>query len=174
MHSGHDDTTLQLRMLDPSAVPGALDKARQYRLLNEPVEAESICLDVLEVEPDNREASLMLLLSLTDQLDSGGAEAFNRARQALDRLEDAYQRAYYAGLICERKAKAVLSGHGRRAGAVAYEWFMRALEHYEEAIQASASNHDDATLRWNTCLRIIRRHPSCAPDQADHIELGLE
>ena len=34
----------QLKTLSPEAVPRALAKAERYRLLNEPGEAESICL----------------------------------------------------------------------------------------------------------------------------------
>jgi hypothetical protein len=40
-----------LKPLTPEAVPSALEKAMRYRLLHEPGEAESICLDVLAVEP---------------------------------------------------------------------------------------------------------------------------
>ena len=36
------------------AVPAALAKAERYRLLNEPGEAESICLDVLQIDPAER------------------------------------------------------------------------------------------------------------------------
>ena len=31
----------------------AVAKAKQYRVLNQPAEAESICRDILEVEPEN-------------------------------------------------------------------------------------------------------------------------
>ena len=48
-------------------IPSALAKAERYRLLNEPGEAESICLDVLQIEPANQDALVALLLSLTDQ-----------------------------------------------------------------------------------------------------------
>ena len=58
---------LKLKSLSKEAIPAALDKARQYRLLNEPVEAESICLDILEAEPDNQQALIVMLLALTDQ-----------------------------------------------------------------------------------------------------------
>jgi len=37
----------ELKTLSKNAIPGALEKAERYRLLNEPAEAESICLDVL-------------------------------------------------------------------------------------------------------------------------------
>jgi hypothetical protein len=36
----------ELKSLSKEAIPAALEKAMRYRLLNEPAEAESICLDV--------------------------------------------------------------------------------------------------------------------------------
>src|SRR5262245_54777237 len=56
-----------LKALSSEAVPRALAKAERYRLLNEPGEAESICLDALVADPDNQEAIAILLLALTDQ-----------------------------------------------------------------------------------------------------------
>lgn len=163
-----------LKALSIEAVPEALHQARQYRLLNEPVEAESICLDVLAVEPDHQEAAVLLLLARTDQLASGGAAALNRARRALSSIEGEYAKAYFAGLICERQAKTTLNGRGRRSGAVAYEWFRRAMAHYEDALAKHPTGNEDAALRWNTCARIIERYPHCAPDPTEHSELGLE
>ena len=57
--------TFELKTLSPDAVPAALEKARLYRYLNEPGEAESICRDVLDVDPHNQDALIMLLLALT-------------------------------------------------------------------------------------------------------------
>ena len=48
----------ELKPLSKSAVPAALAKAERYRLLNEPMQAASICEDVLRVEPDNDDAIL--------------------------------------------------------------------------------------------------------------------
>src|SRR5207249_10412697 len=56
-----------LKPLNPDAIPKALQKAERYRLLNEPEDAGSICLDVLAVDPDHADAVLTLLLALTDQ-----------------------------------------------------------------------------------------------------------
>jgi hypothetical protein len=47
----------------------ALEKAERYRLLNEPKGAESICLDVLAIAPDNQKALTTLLLARTDQFE---------------------------------------------------------------------------------------------------------
>jgi hypothetical protein len=62
-----ESAMLELKRIPPSAVQPALEKALRYRLLSEPGEAESICRDVLAVDPDNQEALVTLLLALTDQ-----------------------------------------------------------------------------------------------------------
>ena len=52
----------KLKPLHPNAVPAALAKAERYRLLNEPLEAESICRDILRLEPDNHAALVVWVL----------------------------------------------------------------------------------------------------------------
>jgi hypothetical protein len=47
--------------------------------LNEPLEAESICRDVLEIEPDHQEALAALLLALTDQFTRGLEDRYREA-----------------------------------------------------------------------------------------------
>src|SRR5262245_25163510 len=95
----------ELKRLSEEAIPAALEKAMRYRLLNEPSEAESICQDVLSIDPDNQEALVIQLLALTDHFGGAGAR---QAQEILPRLRDDYERAYYAGIICERQAKARL------------------------------------------------------------------
>jgi hypothetical protein len=119
----------ELKTLSPEAVPRALAKAERYRLLNEPGEAESICLDVLAIDPSNQEVIAMLLLAITDQFDAG-ATGVNEARKMVDRLEDEYERTYYAGIIHERRAKALLRQATPRGGSRAYEWLREALACY--------------------------------------------
>ncbi|MHC5064164.1 MAG: hypothetical protein ACYTG5_09340, partial [Planctomycetota bacterium] len=48
--------------ISKESVPVALERAERYRLLNDPANAESICRDILAIEPDNNEARKMLLL----------------------------------------------------------------------------------------------------------------
>ena len=57
-----------LKPISRDSVDGSLAKAERYRLLNEPNEAESICRDILEVDPANREARISLILALTDEI----------------------------------------------------------------------------------------------------------
>ena len=53
------------------SVPAALQKAERYRIINDPSSAESICLDVLTVDPENQQALVTLLLAITDQFPEG-------------------------------------------------------------------------------------------------------
>src|SRR5438046_3872512 len=52
----HFHAMFELKPLSQEALPAALERATRYRLLNEPAEAESICLDVLRTDPDNQQA----------------------------------------------------------------------------------------------------------------------
>ena len=77
---------VELKRLSTEAIPAALEKALRYRLLNEPAEAESICHDVLHVDPENQQALVLLLLALTDRFDKGYA-VVTREWKAGDRIE---------------------------------------------------------------------------------------
>src|ERR671914_1227049 len=114
-------------------IPAALQKAERYRVINDPSSAESICLYVLTVDPENQQALVTLLLAITDQFAEGPAEGVRRAREVLPRLSDEYKRAYYAGIICERCGKAQLRSHLPRAGEMAYSWLREAMRWYERA-----------------------------------------
>lgn len=157
----------ELKTLSPDALPAALEKARLYRLLNEPGEAESICRDALAIDPGNQDALVTLLLALTDQFDTeAAAAAVTEARAVVPRLTDPYARAYYAGIVSERRAKASLRhvpGHGPHA----YAWLREAMQSYEQAEALRPAGNDDALLRWNACARLIMRdsHLAPAPDE---------
>jgi hypothetical protein len=153
-----------LKLLSPDALPAALEKARHYRLLNEPGEAESICRDVLDVDESNQEALVLLLLALTDQFDTEAASsAIVDAQSALEHLTDPYAKAYYSGIVFERRAKARVR-HGMRGyGPRAYEWLREAMTSYERAEAIRPAGNDDALLRWNACARMIMRDPHLVP-----------
>src|SRR6266536_6677630 len=118
---------LDLKLLSHDGVPAALDKAMRYRLLNEPGEAESICHDVLRIDPENQQALVMLLLALTDRFGKGYAVGVTQAQEVLPRLRDPYERAYYAGIISERRAKAQLRQSGPGSGHAAYQLLREAM-----------------------------------------------
>ena len=164
----------QLKPLSKDAVPAALEKASCYRYLNEPAEAESICLDILEVEPDHQQAVITLILALTDQFDRDLAKTFPRAREAVKRLADDYCRIYYRGIICERRAKVHFERGGPGSGYLAYDWFRQAMEAYEKAIDKRLAGNDDAILRWNACARALMNNPGLKPTEQENREFMLE
>ena len=158
-----------LKPLSKDAIPAALDKAERYRLLNEPGQAESICQDVLAVDPQNQHALIVLILSLTDQFSGQPADALLRARAALARLDGEYERAYYDGIICERRARAQLAHGGHGSSQAAREWMKDALGHYQRAEALRPHGNDDAILRWNACVRLLERHPEAGDDDRSHL-----
>jgi hypothetical protein len=163
---------VKLKPLSKDAVQSALAKAERYRLLNEPGEAESICLDVLDVEPDNQTARIWLILSLTDQF-SSDPDAYDRARRLLPGLATDYEREYYAGIVAERRAKAQLTRAGYSAGFGAYDWMAEAMRHFERAEAIRPQGNDDAVLRWNTCARFLMRHPELRPASEERSEIEM-
>ena len=89
-------------------------------------------------------------------------------------LRDTYERSYYAGIICERRAKAHHERGGPGSGFVAYDLFRQAMDWYAKAETLRPPGNDDAVLRWNTCARILARHPDLRPAPQERVELPLE
>jgi tetratricopeptide (TPR) repeat protein len=161
-----------LKRLSKEGIPAALEKADKYRLLNEPREAESICLDVLDVDPNNQKALVNLLLARTDQFGYGVAP--EEAREALARLSDDYKRAYYAGIILERQAKATMNKGMPGAKFDAYEWLEEAMDQFEKAERLRPSGNDETILRWNACARIIMKNKLAPRNEEGFVEPMLE
>jgi hypothetical protein len=152
----------QLKPLSTDAIPAALSKAERYRLLNEPDQAESICLDILAADPENHEALVMLLLALTDRFPSGDGQLVARAQTLVTRLDSAYERAYFSGVVAERRARAILERGGPNRLISAGNWIREAMAHYERAESDRPSGNDEARLRWNACARTLNGLPEPA------------
>jgi len=164
----------ELKPIAKHSVGLALEKAVRYRVINDPSSAESICLDVLQVEPENQQALVTLLLAITDQFAEGPTEGVHRARELLPRLKDEYKRDYYAGIICERCAKAQLRRGTFGSAELAYHWFREAMTWYEKAEVERPAGNDESILRWNTCARILARDEHLRPREEEPVEPGLE
>jgi hypothetical protein len=163
-----------LKRLHKDAVPAALEKAERYRLLNEPGEAESICLDILHVDPENQHAIIMLLLALTDRFEKGYGVSDSQTKELLARLKSEYDRAYYSGIVAERRAKMKLRQNTPDCRFQAYDLFHEAMSSFEKAEGIRPPGHDDAILRWNTCARIIARNNLVPREPEERIEFPLE
>ena len=162
----------QLKRISKESIPSAIEKAERYRLLDEPGLAESICLDILEADPQNTKAVIILLLSITDQFGSTSSGDINRARQLLPKLQNDYEKNYYAGIICEREGIAIFN-RNTHAQFTVYEWLTEAMEFFEKAEAIRPTGNDDAIMRWNTCARLIMRH-HLKPINEKYVEPPLE
>jgi hypothetical protein len=150
-----------LKSISTDGVPKALEKAERYRLLNEPSLAESIYLDILAILPTHQQALVSLLLARTDQFNSG--VTMESAQEVLHRIEGEYERAYYAGIIWERKGHSHLRQGGLGSSANAYHALHEAMKHYERAEALRPAGNDGAILRWNACARVLMRNPEIRP-----------
>lgn len=162
-----------LKPISKAAIAEALQKAERYRLLNEPQHAESICEDILEVDPSNHEAIVTKLLAITDQFGKYSVATASGARQLLPLLADEYDRQYYAGIICERQGNSYLNRGRPGDHHTAYDWLSDAMKHFEKAESIRPPGQDDAILRWNTCARQIMNH-HLVPRIEQYVEPPLE
>lgn len=149
---------MQLRKISKASVPAALEKAKHYRFLNDPANAESICRDVLDVDPGNQSAIALLVLALTDQF-AGGSADIAEAKSQIAKLSSEYERNYFSGLVCERVGKTILASHRPGSQHDAFDWFQQAMQQFDRAEQlATDDGNDDPILRWNSCARLIHKH----------------
>ena len=164
----------KLKPISREAIPRAIQKAERYRLINQSWAAESICRDVLEIDPANQQVLVMFVLALTDQLADDHGRIITAVRDTLPRISDAYQRAYYTGIASERTGQALMHRGGMGSGAMAYDALRDAMSWYERAEAIRPSGNDDAILRWNTCARLINGNSQLAPHAEPTYEPALE
>jgi len=149
----------QLKSISKAGIAEALAKVELYRYLNEPEESESICRDILAVDPQQQLALRLLGLSISDQFTGGVSDRCQEAEELFQRLKDRYEQLYYTGILRERRAKAQLRA-GQLPHAV-YPLLKRALQCFGEAEKIRPAGNDDAILRWNRCVRLLQT-PSLA------------
>jgi hypothetical protein len=163
-----------LKPISKEAIPRAIQKAERYRLINQSWAAESICRDILDIDPDNQQVLVMLVLAPTDQLAGGHATVMKAVHETLPRITDPYQRAYYTGIASERSGQAHLLRGGMGSGGMAYEALKHAMTWYENAEAIRPPGNDDSILRWNTCARLITSNSQLTPPVESGYEPALE
>jgi hypothetical protein len=164
----------KLKPISREAIPRAIQKAERYRLINQSWAAESICRDILEIDPANQQVLVMFVLALTDQLVDDHGHAMRAVRETLPRIADPYQRAYYTGIASERSGQALMRRGGMGSGTMAYDALRDAMSWYERAEAIRPQGNDDAILRWNTCARLIAGNSHLAPQSEAAYEPALE
>ncbi len=164
----------ELKPLSKQALPGALEKARHYRLLNQPWQAESICRDILQADPGNQQVIYTMILSITDQFEGKVKKSLSKALKLVSDLNDEYQKEYITGLIYERQATAAFKRQTPRAGYIAYEYVNKAMDHYENAEKVRPESNDESILRWNACVRFLNQNEIKPAPDTEHIEPFLD
>jgi tetratricopeptide (TPR) repeat protein len=152
----------KLKSISKAGIAEATAKVELYRYLNEPEEAESICRDVLAIDPQNQLALRLLGLTITDQFVGGASDRYCDVEETFQKLSERYERLYYTGILYERRGKALL-----RTGQPPHTvlpLFERALECFSEAEKIRPAGNDDAILRWNRCVRLLQ-NPGYAWDE---------
>lgn len=164
----------QLKLISKQSIPKALTRAKHYRLLNEPRQAESICRDILEVDPDHQLAIVIMILAITDQFDMDNNASPSLAKELCAQLTNPYEQMYFKGIIEERLGKAALKRTTPRVKYIAYEHYRTAMSHYEEAEKISPKGNQDAVLRWNSCVRGIQRFKLVPAKDHDGVQPYLD
>jgi hypothetical protein len=147
----------QLKAISRAGIGEAIAKAELYRYLNEPEEAESICRDILAVDSGHQLALRLLGLSITDQFNGYAGDRYGEVAEIFQGLRDAYERAYYTGLLYERRAKVQLrSGYSAH---ILLPLIEDAMKCFAEAEKIRPPGNDDSILRWNRCVRLLQSQP---------------
>src|SRR5262245_31348130 len=144
----------QLKSISRAGIAEALAKVELYRYLNEPEESESICRDILAVDPKQQLALRLLGLSITDQFTGGISDRYREVEEIFHKLADPYERLYYTGILYERRAKAQLCAG--QSPHTLLPLFERALQNFGDAEKIRPAGNDDSILRWNRCVRLLQ------------------
>jgi len=148
-------SSFAFRLLSKDSIPDAIKKAERYRLLGEPDEAESVCLDILQVDPDNQEARVDLILAISDQFGRERRPRVDLAMKIAAELTDEYQRRYYEAVVLEREARAHIDLE--TPPVLVFLRYCEAMDKFAAAAAIRPVGDDSAVIRWNACVRAIRR-----------------
>ena len=142
-----------LKSISKAGIPEAIAKAELYRNLNEPEETESICRDILAIDPVHQLARRLRGLAMTDQFIGAAGDRYVEVQSIFQGLRDPYERLYYTGILYERRAKTqLLVGYAPHTLRPLVEEAMRC---FAEAEKIRPAGNDDSILRWNRCVRLL-------------------
>ena len=141
-------------------------------MLNEPGEAESICLDILETDPENQPALITLLLALTDRFSKGygvsDTQANHCSRGSRANTSAPTTRGFWPSAGPRRNSRRDTPGP-----VITPTMIVRSDAAVREGRNVRPPGNDDALLRWNTCARMMAKNKLAARDE-DRTEPVLE
>jgi hypothetical protein len=142
------------KLISQDSIPDAKKKAERYRLLGEPEEAVSVCLDILQVDPENQDARVDLILAISDQFPKERRPRVDLAKKVVAELTDEYQRRYYEAVVLEREARAHIALD--TPPVLVFLRYCEAMDRFAEAAAIRPVGDDSCIIRWNACVRAIR------------------
>ena len=101
---------LKLKTISQDGVAEAISKAERYRFLNEPEESESICHDILAIDPENQTALRILGLAITDEFAGESSDRYSEAESIFLRLTDAYETTLLHGFVMRTPSQGADAG----------------------------------------------------------------
>lgn len=161
---------LKLKPIHVESIVAALAKVELYRNLNEPEEAESICHDILAIQPNSQAALRLIGLAITDQFTGGVSDRYGEVEKFFRQLSDPYEQLYCMGLLYERRAKAQMRA-GRPTQSLV-PLFEDAMRHFGEAETIRPPGNDESILRWNRCVRLLESLPGVEQLDELHFDAG--
>ena len=142
--------------IEKTSIEEVLERAKQYRSLLQPEMAISICLDIFAVDTNNQDALVIYILALTDQLSQSESKVHqNKITESIKKLDSEFLRRYYSGIFLERQARSFLKSSMSRS--FAYDAFIEAISEFETAEKMAPEHCADPILRYNSCLRTIKK-----------------
>ena len=106
----------EVKRISTAGIAEAIAKAELYRSLNEPEEAESICRDILTIEPQHQLALRLLGLALTDQFTGRGSDRYRETEEIFRQLEGSVR----AALLHWDSARATRKGAAQRRATTSF------------------------------------------------------
>ena len=147
---------MEYHKIDKDSIEDVLERAKQYRSLLQPDMAISICLDIFAVDEKNQEALIIYILALTDQLSQSESKVHHKKiTDSIQKLDSKFLQHYYSGIFLERQARSLLKHSMSRS--FAYDAFIEAISEFEIAEKMAPPHCADPVLRYNSCVRTIKK-----------------
>lgn len=147
---------MEYHKIDKDSIEDVLERAQQYRSLLQPDMAISICMDIFAVDKNNQDALVIYILALTDQLSQSESKVHQKKiTDSIKRLDSKFLQHYYSGIFFERQARSLLKHSMSRS--FAYEAFIEAIAEFEIAEKMAPEHCADPILRYNSCIRTIKK-----------------
>ena len=141
----------RVKRISTAGIAEAIAKAELYRSLSEPEEAESICRDILTIEPQHQLA--LRLLGLPDRsVHRSWVRSYREAEEIFQQLNDRMNGTTTLGSRTSDARKR----SSKPGNCLLTVQALRTGSYLSQRLRNSPAENDDAILRWNRCVRLLQ------------------